>query len=124
MIDVIVAGGGPTGMMLASELRLHGVDVLVLEKEAEPTKQVRALGLHVRSIEILDQRGLLERFLAHGRQYPGSGRFAAIDSRGPSIWTPHTPTFSASPSPSPTACWPSTPPSSVPISGAAVNWSA
>ena len=38
MIDVIVAGGGPTGMMLAGELRLHGVHVLVLEKEAEPTR--------------------------------------------------------------------------------------
>ena len=38
MIDVIVAGGGPTGVMLASELRLHGVHVVVLEKEAEPTK--------------------------------------------------------------------------------------
>jgi 2-polyprenyl-6-methoxyphenol hydroxylase-like FAD-dependent oxidoreductase len=83
MIDVIIAGGGPTGMMLASESRLHGVDVLVLEKEAEPTKQVRSLGLHVRSIEILDQRGLLERFLAHGQQYPGRGHFAAIDKPWP-----------------------------------------
>ncbi|MGH3493770.1 MAG: FAD-dependent monooxygenase, partial [Sciscionella sp.] len=77
MIDVIVAGGGPTGVMLAAELRLHGVHVVVLEKEAEPTKQVRSLGLHVRSIEILDQRGLLERFLAHGQQYPVGG-FAGI----------------------------------------------
>jgi rifampicin monooxygenase len=83
MTDVIIAGGGPTGMMLASELRLHGVDVLVLEKDAEPGRQVRSLGLHVRSIEILDQRGLLERFLAHGRQYPGGGRFAAIDKPWP-----------------------------------------
>jgi 2-polyprenyl-6-methoxyphenol hydroxylase-like FAD-dependent oxidoreductase len=83
MADVIIAGGGPTGMMLASELRLHDVDVLVLEKDAEPTSQVRSLGLHVRSIEILDQRGLLERFLAHGRQYPGSGRFAGIDKPWP-----------------------------------------
>ncbi len=83
MTDVIIAGGGPTGMMLASELRLHGVGVLVLEKEAEPTNEVRALGLHVRSIEILDQRGLLGRFLAHGQQYPGRGRFAAIDKPWP-----------------------------------------
>jgi 2-polyprenyl-6-methoxyphenol hydroxylase-like FAD-dependent oxidoreductase len=83
MTDVIIAGGGPTGMMLASELRLHGADVVVLEKEAEPTRQIRSLGLHVRSIEILDQRGLLERFLAHGRQYPGSARFAGIDKPWP-----------------------------------------
>ena len=78
MIDVIVAGGGPTGMMLASELRLHGVHVVVLEKEAEPTRVVRSLGLHARSIEVMDQRGLLERFLALGQQYPVGGFFAGI----------------------------------------------
>jgi rifampicin monooxygenase len=83
MIDVIVAGGGPTGMMLAGELRLHGVRVVVLEKEAEPTKVERSLGLHVRSIEVMDQRGLLERFLAHGKQYPLGGYFAGIDKPAP-----------------------------------------
>ncbi|APX02920.1 rifampin monooxygenase [Arthrobacter sp. QXT-31] len=79
MFDVIISGGGPTGMMLASELRLHGVDVLVLEKDAEPGSAVRSLGLHPRSIEIMDQRGLLDRFLANGQKYPGVGRFAGID---------------------------------------------
>jgi rifampicin monooxygenase len=82
MTDVIIAGGGPTGMMLAGELRLHGLHVLVLEKEAEPAPYVRSLGLHVRSIEVLDQRGLLERFLAHGQQHPLRG-FAAIDKPAP-----------------------------------------
>ena len=48
MIDVIVAGGGPTGLMLAGELRLHGVHALMLEKEAEPTRHVRSLGLQDR----------------------------------------------------------------------------
>lgn len=83
MIDVIVAGGGPTGMMLASELRLHGVHVLVVEKDVEPTEVVRSLGLHARSVEVMDQRGLLERFLALGKQYPVGGFFAGIPKPSP-----------------------------------------
>jgi 2-polyprenyl-6-methoxyphenol hydroxylase-like FAD-dependent oxidoreductase len=82
VIDVIIAGGGPTGMMLASELRLHGVHVVVLEKDMEPTKVERSTGLHMRSIEVMDQRGLLERFLALGKQYPVGG-FAGISKPPP-----------------------------------------
>src|SRR3954462_1223784 len=71
-------------MMLAAELRLHDVDVLVLEKDAVPSPAVRSLGLHPRSIEIMDQRGLLDRFLAHGQQHPGGvGRFAGIEGPPP-----------------------------------------
>jgi len=83
MMDVVVVGGRPTGMMLASELQLHGVHALVLEKETEPTRQARALGLHVRSIELMDQRGLLERFLEHGKQYEVGGFFAGLSTRWP-----------------------------------------
>jgi 2-polyprenyl-6-methoxyphenol hydroxylase-like FAD-dependent oxidoreductase len=83
MIDVIVAGGGPTGVMLAAELRLHGVHVVVLEKEPEPTKVVRALGLHARSVEVMDQRGLVEPFLELGKQHPVGGFFAGITKPSP-----------------------------------------
>ncbi|HEX6340164.1 rifampin monooxygenase [Umezawaea sp.] len=83
MIDVVVAGGGPTGLMLACELRLHGVRVLVLERDEEPTRVVRSLGLHARSIEVVDQRGLLDRFLAVGTTHPVGGFFAGIPKRSP-----------------------------------------
>jgi 2-polyprenyl-6-methoxyphenol hydroxylase-like FAD-dependent oxidoreductase len=83
VLDVIITGGGPTGMMLASELRLHDVRVVVLEREAEPVRLARALGLHVRSIEVMDQRGLLDRFLAYGRQSGVGGHFAGIDKPVP-----------------------------------------
>ncbi|MFI5958080.1 FAD-dependent monooxygenase [Cryptosporangium sp. NPDC051539] len=78
MFDVVIAGCGPTGAMLAAELRLHDVRVLVLEKETEPTSFVRIVGLHIRSIELLAMRGLLERVSEHARKRPAAGFFAAI----------------------------------------------
>ncbi|TDP98006.1 FAD-dependent monooxygenase [Labedaea rhizosphaerae] len=84
MFDVIIAGGGPTGMMLAAELRLHDVRVVVLEQGMAPTRQVRALGLHARTVEVLDQRGLLERFRPHIKEYPLTGYFAGIMKPAPS----------------------------------------
>jgi 2-polyprenyl-6-methoxyphenol hydroxylase-like FAD-dependent oxidoreductase len=76
--DVLVVGGGPTGLVLAAELRLQGVRVTVLERDLEPTAQVRSLGLHARSLEILAMRGILDRFLALGTTYPVTGVFAGI----------------------------------------------
>ncbi|MEU4650834.1 FAD-dependent monooxygenase [Nocardia fluminea] len=79
MFDVIIAGCGPTGAMLAAELRLHDVRVLVLEKDAEPVSSfVQVVSLHVRSLELLAMRGLLDRLLEHGRRRPVNGVFAAI----------------------------------------------
>ncbi|MFE0357726.1 FAD-dependent monooxygenase [Streptomyces nigra] len=60
--DVIVVGAGPTGLMLAGELRLGGARVVVVERLAEPTGQSRGLGFTARAMEVFDQRGLLPRF--------------------------------------------------------------
>ncbi|MEO7070819.1 MAG: rifampin monooxygenase [Nostocoides sp.] len=81
--DVIVAGCGPTGAVLAAELRLHDVRVLVLEQETGPASFVRIVGLHIRSLELMAMRGLLDRLLEHGRQRPAGGFFAAIDKPAP-----------------------------------------
>src|SRR3954447_18244135 len=59
--EVVVVGAGPVGLMLAAELRLGGADVLVLERLEKPMTESRASTLHAHTMEILDQRGLLER---------------------------------------------------------------
>ncbi|MFB9927720.1 FAD-dependent monooxygenase [Amycolatopsis halotolerans] len=83
MIDVIISGCGPTGATLAAELRLHGVRVLVVEKETEPLPLARIVSLHIRSLEQLAMRGLLERVLERGRQRPVGGIFAGIPKPAP-----------------------------------------
>ena len=71
---VVIAGGGPTGMMLAGELALAGVDVAIVERRSsQKLESQRAGGLYSRTIEILDQRGIADRFLSEGQEAQVTG---------------------------------------------------
>jgi 2-polyprenyl-6-methoxyphenol hydroxylase-like FAD-dependent oxidoreductase len=74
---VAIAGGGPVGLMLAIELRIAGIEAIVLERRESPSPWSKALAISPRSVEILDQRGLLGPFLEKGSIWP-KGQFAAI----------------------------------------------
>ncbi|WP_227979387.1 FAD-dependent monooxygenase [Nocardia spumae] len=75
--EVVIAGGGPTGLMLAIELRLAGIEVEVLDALPARTGESRAGGIHARSMELLDQRGLLDDLLARGRRIQ-AGHFGGL----------------------------------------------
>ncbi|ATB32832.1 FAD-dependent monooxygenase [Melittangium boletus] len=65
---VVIVGGGPTGMMLAAELALAKVDAAIVERrETQDLDGPRSRGLHARTIEVLDQRGVVDRFLSRGQ---------------------------------------------------------
>jgi 2-polyprenyl-6-methoxyphenol hydroxylase-like FAD-dependent oxidoreductase len=71
---VVIAGGGPTGLMLAGELALAKVDVAIVERRAsQELAGQRAGGLHARSLEVLDQRGIAERFISQGQPAQTAG---------------------------------------------------
>ncbi|MER9366090.1 FAD-dependent monooxygenase [Mesorhizobium sp. M0518] len=71
---VVIAGGGPTGLMLAGELALAGVDVAIVERRPDQKLAgLRAGGLHARTLEVLDQRGIADRFLSQGQISPSVG---------------------------------------------------
>ncbi len=75
---MVIAGGGPTGLMLAGELALAGVDVAIFERRAGQERPgSRAGGLHARTIEVLDQRGIADRFLSEGQVAQVAG-FASV----------------------------------------------
>lgn len=79
--EVVIAGAGPTGLMLAGELALAGVDVAVVEPRlSQELAGSRAGGLHARTIEVLDQRGIAERFLSRGQAMQVAGfSFISLD---------------------------------------------
>ena len=71
---VVIAGGGPTGMMLAAELALAGIDVAIVERRtSQELVGSRAGGLHARTIEVFDQRGIAERFISEGKPVQAVG---------------------------------------------------
>jgi 3-(3-hydroxy-phenyl)propionate hydroxylase len=75
---VVIVGGGPAGLMLAAELALAGVDVAIVERRpSQELESTRAGGLHSRTIEVLDQRGVADRFLSEGQVMQVQG-FAGI----------------------------------------------
>jgi len=69
MEDAVIVGAGPTGLMLACELRLAGIRAKVLERLPKPTGLSKALALGGRAVDLLEHRGLLERFEAHQPQH-------------------------------------------------------
>src|SRR5205823_12803560 len=95
----VIAGGGPTGLMLAGELAVAGVDVAIVERRAsEDLAGSRAGGLHSRTIEVLDQRGIADRFLAEGQvaqvaQFAGTpldiSDFPTRHNYGLGLWQNH-----------------------------------
>lgn len=86
---VVIAGGGPTGLMLAGELALAGADVAIVERRtSQDVIGQRAGGLHCRTLEVLDQRGIADRFLAAGQAVQVAG-FAQIRLDISDFPTPH-----------------------------------
>ncbi len=74
MHEVVIAGGGPTGLMLAAELALAGVDTVIVERRTDGALDgSRAGGLLSRTLEVLDMRGVAERFVREGTTHPVQG---------------------------------------------------
>jgi 2-polyprenyl-6-methoxyphenol hydroxylase-like FAD-dependent oxidoreductase len=79
VVDVVISGAGPTGLLLACQLTLHGVKFRIFDKSVSHTTQSRALGVHARSLEIFDQMGIAEEAVERGEIVRGfSGFFNGV----------------------------------------------
>src|SRR5262245_53177633 len=77
---VVIVGGGPTGLMLSAELALASGDVASVERRArQDVIGSRAGGLHARTLEVLDQRGVADRFVSEGKKHPAVHFHAALN---------------------------------------------
>src|ERR1700733_7034276 len=95
-LDVLVVGAGPTGMMMAGELVRRGLAVRVIDRADAPAKLSKAVGVHARSLEILDELGVADDLVSRGlpiggiAMWAGGTRivdvdFAALDTRFPFV---------------------------------------
>lgn len=109
--DVLVVGAGPAGLMLACELALGRVRTVLLERHPAPPGFCRGFNLNARSLELLDRRGLADRFLAEGPTVPTTAfvgaaqlNLAAMRSEHPTYWASPRPGWRSS-SPSAPRTW-------------------
>ena len=80
--DVLIAGAGPTGLMLANQLARRGVRVLIIDRHAGPARETRALGVQARTLEIYQKLGIVDRALALGKRGDGANLWAQGKRKG------------------------------------------
>src|SRR2546422_8383705 len=74
--DVLIVGGGPTGLMLANQLGRRGIRAMIVDRHSRPAQQTRAMAVHARTLEIYSKLGIAERALELGRRGNGANMWA------------------------------------------------
>src|SRR5258707_12369741 len=80
--DVLIVGGGPTGLMLANQLGRRGVRAMIIDRHSGPAQQTRAMAVQARTLEIYSKLGIAERALELGRRGNGANMWAEWKRRG------------------------------------------
>src|SRR5687768_15230886 len=76
---ILVVGGGPTGLLMASELLRHGVSCRVVDENADPSPLSRAIGIHARTMELFDDLGIASEVLSRGQKIHGLNMYAGAE---------------------------------------------